>query len=1608
MSKDRTKRNPTIPTTEAGEVASEKKPRKRAGFSVESLEPRILLSATWTDADTGEHHASATDGDDVYHGDSAANAADGLDGDDLLDGNGGNDLLHGGAGDDVLRGDGGADQLFGDDGHDSLSGGSGNDLLHGDAGNDVIRGGSGSDEIDGGDGDDSIRADSGDDHVAGGAGRDVMRGGGGHDEISGGADHDVIYGDGGDDRLAGDDGNDTMRGGSGHDHLAGGAGDDALLGEGGNDTLHGGTGNDLLRGGAGNDHLTGGGGHDTLYGDKGDDTFSFDGAQDGDIYRVSGGSGNDTIDLSHVHSSQVDVAAGRLDVHADDGTSFTIHHSQIENVQFSDGVVHAPTHASNVSMQAAADAHEAQQAASEDHQHETNGTDTGDDAPDSDSAELNTDDVHNSVPLADAGQDVSTVEGQTVTLHAEGSHDPDAGDQLTYEWVQTGGPQVSLSDVHAANPTFQAPNVTADTPITFELRVSDGTHTSVDDVTVNIAGMNDAPVADAGADQYVHEGSTVVLNAAGSHDADEGDTLSYEWRQVGGPVVALSDTHQASPTFTAPDTTGISKLTFEVSVTDASGATHVDTVEVAVGDPQVESFVHGLNYTQFRDLSADQVDYLTPQQVATIPNSDWFATMSADARASLDEAQVQALNTASVSIGHLTAEQREWLTDGQIQDLGYTQFRYLDAEGVDHLTPAQVATIPNSDWFATMSAEARASLDEAQVQALNTTSVSIGHLTAEQREWLTADQIQDLGYTQFRYLDAEGVDHLTPAQVATIPNSDWFATMSAEARASLDEAQVQALNTTSVSIGHLTAEQREWLTADQIQDLGYTQFRYLDAEGVDHLTPAQVATIPNSDWFATMSAEARASLDEAQVQALNTTSVSIGHLTAEQREWLTDGQIQQLGYTQFRYLDAEGVDHLTPAQVATIPNSDWFATMSAEARASLDEAQVQALNTASVSIGHLTAEQREWLTDGQIQQLGYTQFRYLDAEGVDHLTPAQVATIPNSDWLATMSAEARASLDEAQVQALNTTSVSIGHLTAEQREWLTDGQIQKLGYTQFRYVPADRMADLTAAQIASIPNTSWFNTLSAGQKEGLTHDQIRALGSGLTGVTFLGGAGDETLTGNSNVNNMRGGAGDDVLTGSAGKDVLDGGAGSDTLDGGTGNDLLIGGGGNDQMRGGFGDDAFRFENPSDGDVYTVDGGDDRDMIDLSAYPPESVHVSPGTIVVDLPEGGSFTINHTNIEAVQLDDGQHAVSYDLPDEDAAPDVPTEDSEPTDATPNDGGATDADDDQEGTTDLGPQDGGTTDVTPHDGGTANDTPHQGGTTDVDSHDGGTTDVIPESGGTSGQTPHDAAPESPSAPDQPVAPTPGGPTSQVDPTPSDTPTAPPSTPTVVPAATNAPPHAGQPSSDVAPFGGSTVEGAEPGATETVQRMTRFSADSIAAAASHTSFAGGDAHSDWDGSEELRVLDPSAIGDGNEPVETADGPVGTFDRVPDLSEPAPRGSGAFLETQAIELPTRPAEAAFSMPRDTVGQSFEQVFASPEPDVVLAGRRVPAAQDESASPTDAPDASRHDAVAVAEPATLSSVERSGGLLAQLWGLLRGLTGTARPASTDNAERERRR
>lgn len=174
-----------------------------------------------------------------------------------------------------------------------------------------------------------------------------------------------------------------------------------------------------------------------------------------------------------------------------------------------------------------------------------------------------------------------TVEFNTVvTLVGDSSSDPNS-DPLTYFWEQVAGSSVSLSDNTAASPTFTAPGTEQD--MSFRLTVTDPDGAfSVNTTGVRVIRPNSAPEVPSIPDQQVAPGATVTLDASGATDADS-DPLSYQWTQIGGPTVSLSDSTAASPTFIAPSTFPDS-LSFQVQVSDGRGGVGTETTGIEVNN----------------------------------------------------------------------------------------------------------------------------------------------------------------------------------------------------------------------------------------------------------------------------------------------------------------------------------------------------------------------------------------------------------------------------------------------------------------------------------------------------------------------------------------------------------------------------------------------------------------------------------------------------------------------------------------------------------------------------------------------------------------------------------------------------------------------------------------------------------------------------------------------------------------------------------------------------------------------------------------------------------------------------------------------------------------
>ncbi|MFH1746454.1 MAG: Ig-like domain-containing protein, partial [Planctomycetota bacterium] len=579
--------------------------------------------------------------DDISTGD-GADIVDGGIGNDDIDSGAGDDHVFGGAGNDNISTGDGADFVDGGDGADVISAGAGDDTLIGGMGHDILDGGSGTDTVDYSDAGVSVTVDLAAGQ-ADGQGHDTISnvenviGGAYDDVITGNEEANVLDGGAGDDTISAGAGDDTLIGGAGDDVLDGGAGDDTLIAGTGDDILRGGEGHDVADYSTAESGVTvnfnedgvdaAQPGVDTLtsveevVGSQHDDTFAFGNPADGATYTIDGGGGQNTLDLSNfsMDDATFDAVNGIMTIDMGDGESFTIDYDNLHTAEFSDATIDLndipPIANAGVDQTVEEDGVVTLDASGSYDPHgdtmtyqwvQVSGptvtlsdatavdptftapnllsnTDVtfelhvieGDDTTvDTMNVTINAD---NDAPTADAGTDQTVDEGDLVQLH-DSSTDPE-GQGLTYEWTQTSGPSVTLSDPTAANPTFTAPEGLSNSEVTFELSVSDGENTSVDTMSVTINADNDAPSADAGADQTVDEGDVVTLSGSGTDPEDQG--LTYEWVQTGGPNVTLSDPTAANPTFTAPNELSNSEVTFELHVSDGEN-TSVDTMSVTI------------------------------------------------------------------------------------------------------------------------------------------------------------------------------------------------------------------------------------------------------------------------------------------------------------------------------------------------------------------------------------------------------------------------------------------------------------------------------------------------------------------------------------------------------------------------------------------------------------------------------------------------------------------------------------------------------------------------------------------------------------------------------------------------------------------------------------------------------------------------------------------------------------------------------------------------------------------------------------------------------------------------------------------------------------------
>lgn len=185
----------------------------------------------------------------------------------------------------------------------------------------------------------------------------------------------------------------------------------------------------------------------------------------------------------------------------------------------------------------------------------------------------------NALPSVSVDASVEVNAASVVSIPSTAS-DTD-GSIESYSWEQVSGDSVSLSGYDSATLSFDAPSVTVQSTLEFRITVVDNDGGSASDtIVVTVLPLNIAPIADAGEDFQVNEGSETTIS--GSATDTDGSIATYAWTQVSGNGVTLLGADTATLTFEAPTLAVESVLEFRLTATDDDGETASDTVAVTV------------------------------------------------------------------------------------------------------------------------------------------------------------------------------------------------------------------------------------------------------------------------------------------------------------------------------------------------------------------------------------------------------------------------------------------------------------------------------------------------------------------------------------------------------------------------------------------------------------------------------------------------------------------------------------------------------------------------------------------------------------------------------------------------------------------------------------------------------------------------------------------------------------------------------------------------------------------------------------------------------------------------------------------------------------------
>jgi hypothetical protein len=265
-----------------------------------------------------------------------------------------------------------------------------------------------------------------------------------------------------------------------------------------------------------------------------------------------------------------------------------------------------------------------------------------------------------------------------------------------------------------------------------------------------------------------------------------------------------------------------------------------------------EHLIGLLNYQSFARLKPADLQFLMPEQIATIPSSAWLATIPAQTRGLLSPEQLANLTFVDGLLPLLTASQIASLGDAQIALTPLKDLHLLPSTQITKVPPARFAAIRSLSEWTGIPQQVRNSLSEQQIQAVPLMFGMLGTISVTQRAWLTPTQIQSISYREFGLLASTQLQHITTNQVAGIPDSWQLSQIPSSVRNAFARHQVEGLRAhVRGMIRHIAPHQREWLTDTQVRSLHYTDFQYLPTQRALVLTHAQFMSIPDLYWWNT-------------------------------------------------------------------------------------------------------------------------------------------------------------------------------------------------------------------------------------------------------------------------------------------------------------------------------------------------------------------------------------------------------------------------------------------------------------------------------------------------------------------------------------------------------------------------------------------------------------------------------------------------------------------------------------------------------------------------------------------------------------------------------------